>query len=112
MPNRLTGLCLVDVGPVIDMSGLQVVLDFLGRNPVWRTHVEAAEVFGERIAGFANVPEGRWAEEVAKHFIETPDGLIINYDPQVARRGVGKPLPKRHPTCGPCSRCAVDVRWR
>jgi pimeloyl-ACP methyl ester carboxylesterase len=33
------------------------------------------------MAGFDNVPECRWAEEVRKHYIETPEGLKINYDP-------------------------------
>ena len=31
--------------------------------------------------GFEGVPESRWREEVEKHYIETPDGLTINYDP-------------------------------
>ena len=33
------------------------------------------------ITGFDNVPESRWAEEVRKHYVETPKGLTINYDP-------------------------------
>ena len=81
--DRLTGVCFNDVGPVIDPDGLAVVLDFLGRDPVWKTHDQAAAVFGSRMAGFANVPASRWREEVERHFIETPGGLRINYDPKL-----------------------------
>ena len=82
-PSRLLGVCFVDIGPVIETSGLEVIMGFLGRNPVWKTHDEAAAIFGNRMAGFDNVPASRWREEVEKHFIETPDGLKINYDPKL-----------------------------
>ena len=80
---RLLGVCFVDIGPVIETSGLEVIMGFLGRNPVWKTHAEATAVFGARMAGFEGVPESRWREEVEKHFVETPDGLRINYDPKL-----------------------------
>lgn len=81
--DRLAGVCFVDVGPVIELAGLSVVLDYLGRNPAWRTHDEATQVIGSRLAGFDNVPESRWREEVEKHFVETDQGLKINYDPKL-----------------------------
>lgn len=81
--ERLAGVCFVDVGPVIELAGLAVVLDYLGRNPVWKSLDEAARVIGSRMAGFSNVPESRWREEVEKHFVETGDGLEINYDPKL-----------------------------
>ena len=80
---RLSGVCFVDVGPVIELAGLAVVLDYLGRNPVWKSHDEAAQVIGSRMAGFSNVPESRWRQEVEKHFIQTDQGLKINYDPKL-----------------------------
>ncbi|WP_243614436.1 alpha/beta fold hydrolase [Shimia aestuarii] len=82
-PSRLLGVCFVDIGPVIELSGLEVIMGFLGRNPTWKTHDEAVAVFGARMAGFDGVPESRWREEVEKHFVETPDGLKINYDPKL-----------------------------
>lgn len=81
--DRLTGVCFNDVGPVIEVEGLSVVLDFVGRNPVWKTHDEAENVIGSRMAGFANVPQSRWREEVEKHFIASENGLRINYDPKL-----------------------------
>ncbi|MCP4819112.1 MAG: alpha/beta hydrolase [Shimia sp.] len=82
-PERLSGACFNDVGPVIETSGLEIILVFIGRNPVWKTLDAAAEAFGTRVMGFDGVPQSRWREEVAKHFIETPEGLTINYDPKL-----------------------------
>ncbi len=80
---RLLGVCFVDIGPVIETAGLEVIMGFLGRNPAWKTHDEAVVVFGSRMAGFGEVPESRWRQEIEKHFIETPEGLTINYDPKL-----------------------------
>ncbi|WP_299418523.1 alpha/beta hydrolase [uncultured Shimia sp.] len=82
-PNRITGVCFNDVGPVIETDGLEVILVFIGRKPVWTTRAEAAEALATRLPGFPNVPASRWAEEAAHHFVETNDGLNINYDPKL-----------------------------
>ncbi|MCV6594276.1 MAG: alpha/beta hydrolase [Silicimonas sp.] len=78
---RLTGICLVDIGPELDDAGLDVIRDYIGRNPPQKTHADAIAMRATLLKGFENVPEARWAEEVQKHYIETPDGLQINYDP-------------------------------
>lgn len=78
---RLTGICLVDIGPDLDGAGLDVIRDYIGRNPPQKTHAEAIAMRATLLKGFENVPETRWAEEVRKHYIETPEGLRINYDP-------------------------------
>ena len=36
------------------------------------------------MVGFANVSEERWQEEVEKLYVQTDDGLKINYDPKLA----------------------------
>jgi pimeloyl-ACP methyl ester carboxylesterase len=79
--DRLTGLCLNDVGPVIHRPGLERIKDYVGRNPAAKTLAEMAAKMPKVMAGFANVPDSRWAEEVAHFYDETPDGLRIKYDP-------------------------------
>ena len=79
--ERLLGACLVDVGPEIAASGLEAIRNYVGKNPTQETFAEAAEMRAELMKGFENVPEGRWEEEVRKHYVESPDGLKINYDP-------------------------------
>lgn len=81
--DRLTGVCFNDVGPEIDMSGIEAIMGFLGRNPTWKTWGEAATQRATVMAGFANVPASRWREEVTRHYHQTPEGLIINYDPRL-----------------------------
>ena len=80
-PGRLIGLCLNDVGPVIERPGLERIFDYLGRNPPARTHDELAAKLSRQMRGFANVPDSRWLEEARKHYTETPQGLRITYDP-------------------------------
>ena len=79
--ERLLGICLNDVGPEIERAGLEKIFDYVGRNPVARSHVELAAQMPALIAGFSDVPEGRWLEDVRRHYHETPEGLRINYDP-------------------------------
>ncbi|MDU8946200.1 alpha/beta fold hydrolase [Ovoidimarina sediminis] len=81
--DRLAGLCLNDIGPVIAPQGLEVIRNYVGLNPKERTFAEAAAMRATLLAGFADVPEGRWDVEVRKHYRETDGGLQINYDPRL-----------------------------
>ena len=80
-PDRVRGLILNDVGPVLDPLGLQRIRDYIGRRPNARSHAEAAIALERFAEGFVNVPPGRWLEEARRHFITTEQGLDINYDP-------------------------------
>ncbi len=79
--DRLLGLCLNDVGPVIERAGLTRIFDYLGRNPAARTHAELAAVMPGFNPGFAGVSGTRWIEEARKHYTQTGRGLQITYDP-------------------------------
>lgn len=79
-PDRVRGLILNDIGPVIDPLGLERIMDYIGRRPQARTHAAAAVALEHAMEGF-DVPPSRWMEEARTHFIETDQGLDINYDP-------------------------------
>lgn len=79
--ERLLGLCLNDVGPVIERAGLEKIFDYVGRNPAARTHAALAERLAAVMTGFSDVPEGRWFQDARRHYDETPEGLQIRYDP-------------------------------
>lgn len=81
--ERLLGVALNDIGPELDPQGLEVIMGYLGRNPVWKTHAEAAAARPEVMAGFANVPKERWLDEVTRLYRETEEGLEITYDPKL-----------------------------
>ncbi len=78
---RLLGACLVDIGPEIAASGLETIRSYVGRNPTQETFAEAAEMRARLMEGFDDVPESRWEEEARRHYVESPGGLKINYDP-------------------------------
>lgn len=82
--DRVSGVCLNDIGPEIAPGGLGVIMAYIGKNPAQKTHAEAAEMRASLMAGFDNVPPARWQAEVAKHYTQTEDGLVINYDPGLA----------------------------
>ncbi|MEK6217323.1 MAG: alpha/beta hydrolase [Boseongicola sp.] len=81
--NRLSGVCLNDIGPVIDGAGLEAINTYIGRNPTQKTFEEAAEMRAGLMKGFKNVSADRWMSDVRKHYVKSDDGLAINYDPEL-----------------------------
>lgn len=79
--DRMLGLCLNDVGPELERGGLEVIFDYIGRNPAAATYDELAAKLPFIMKGFEGVSAERWGQEVRHHYIETPSGLKINYDP-------------------------------
>lgn len=79
--DRLLGVLLNDVGPVIDPGGLEDIRGYLGRPPGQPTWEEAARARARAWPHFRDVPHERWLHEVRNHFEETPDGLRLRYDP-------------------------------
>ncbi|WP_146586288.1 alpha/beta fold hydrolase [Puniceibacterium confluentis] len=81
--HRLLGVALNDIGPEIAQSGLDFIKGYLGRNPPWKSWDEAAAARARADDGFDNVPLSRWQHEAETLYRETPDGLVIRYDPRL-----------------------------
>lgn len=79
--DRLLGLCLNDVAPVLNHDGLVRIQDYVGRNPAVRTHAEMAALLPRVLEGFSGVSAQRWMAEAVKHYTQGPEGLRITYDP-------------------------------
>ncbi|MCB1367705.1 MAG: alpha/beta hydrolase [Rhodobacteraceae bacterium] len=79
--NRLSGVLLNDVGPVLDKADLKVIVDSVGRNPPYKDYEDAEKRYPNDWPGFPGVPAERWQVEVRRLWQETPDGLAIRYDP-------------------------------
>ncbi|CUH16809.1 AB hydrolase superfamily protein YdjP [Jannaschia seosinensis] len=78
---RLAGLCLVDIGPEVAEAGLDVIRDYVGRDPVAADLDEAALGLATAMAGFADVPASRWREEAERRYRPRPEGgLALTYD--------------------------------
>ena len=80
-PDRVRGVCLNDVGPVLEQIGLERITEFVGRRPAVRSHAAAAVAMPHALHGFVDVPPERWMTEAKLHFVETSQGLDITYDP-------------------------------
>ena len=81
--DRLIGVALNDIGPEISARGLDVIKGYVGRNPAQKTLQEAAIARDRLWFSFEGVPHGRWLAEVGNHYDETPEGLVIRYDPRL-----------------------------
>lgn len=83
VPERLLGVCLNDIGPELDPSGLAVIMSYLGKPPAARTLAQAAVARAEFMVGFDNVPPARWQQEVTHMYAQTKEGLTLTYDPKL-----------------------------
>lgn len=81
--DRLIGAALNDIGPELMDRGLDVIKDYIGRNPAQKTYAEVAKARAKLWTHFDDVPMGRWLAEVQAHYKETADGLVIRYDPKL-----------------------------
>ena len=79
--DRLLGVCLNDIGPVIDPDGLETIMGYLGRQPASTTFEDAAEARARFMTGFKDVPMQRWRDEVHHLFVQDGDRLKNRYDP-------------------------------
>ncbi len=80
-PGRVLGLCLNDIGPEMEPDGRMRITTYVGLQPRERSIEERVAAMPTLNPGFVGVPEARWREEVCRHFVETPEGLHIAYDP-------------------------------
>lgn len=79
--DRLSGVCLNDIGPVIERGGLDFIGAFIGLPPGPRDHDAAASARAAAHPGFSDVPEGRWRADVERLYEATETGLALRYDP-------------------------------
>ncbi|NAZ36655.1 alpha/beta fold hydrolase [Rubellimicrobium sp. CFH 75288] len=91
--DRLLGVALNDVGPVIERAGLAAIEAYLGRRPAARTHEEAAAARARLSPGFRDVPFARWLHEARNHYEAVPEGLRLRYDPRLREAFLAAPAP-------------------
>ncbi len=81
-PERLAGVILNDVGPVIEPAGIAKIMDYVGKPPTARTYDEAARALQQTMqAQFPGVPLSIWKRQAEHQYTETPTGLALRYDP-------------------------------
>lgn len=83
-PERLSGVILNDVGPVIGPAGIARIMDYLGRKPGAADLDGAARDLQAGLgAQFPGLPRDRWRAMADAQYRVTPDGLDLTYDPHL-----------------------------
>jgi pimeloyl-ACP methyl ester carboxylesterase len=84
-PERLMGVCLNDIGPVMEPDALARIGTYVGRPPVAQDYEAAAHMLARNARGVSGVPLARWHQEARHHYAQNPDGpgLVNRYDPEL-----------------------------
>lgn len=104
--QRLLGLCLNDVGPVLEREGLLRIANYVGVAPQAASLADIAARLPFANPGFTGVSESRWRAEAERHFTEENGRIGLTYDPalaegfQAVREG---PLPDAWPLFDACA---------
>lgn len=81
--HRLLGLCLNDVGPVLERAGLQRIATYVGITPAVTTLEDIADRMPLVMPGFRHVPPMRWVEETVRHYEQLDGRVGLTYDPDL-----------------------------
>lgn len=82
--DRLAGVLLNDVGPVLEAEGLANIMGYLGVPPKAKTYAEVVLALEARMGGrFPHLSPDKWASLAERWFDQGPDGLVLNYDPRL-----------------------------
>lgn len=81
--HRLLGLCLNDVGPVLERAGLQRIATYVGITPAVTTLEEIADRMPQAMPGFRHVSPMRWVEETVRHYEQLDGRVGLTYDPDL-----------------------------
>lgn len=103
--HRLLGLCLNDVGPILERDGLLRIGTFVGIDPAVTTLDELADRMQAAMPGFDRVPPLRWQEETVRHYVQRDDGVGLTYDPALRiafDAALAGPLPELWPLFDAC----------
>ncbi len=82
--DRISAIVFNDIGPIVERDGLVKIVDYIGKNPSAQSYEDMAEILQREMVGFDDVPLKRWLEEARTHFVQTEEGLKINYDPDIS----------------------------
>ncbi|MFO1107364.1 MAG: alpha/beta hydrolase [Amaricoccus sp.] len=84
LPQRLSGVLLNDIGPVIAPEGLARIMTYLGIAPRARTYAEAVQALKVTMGReFPGLSDEKWLTCAQRWFDHGPEGLELNYDPKL-----------------------------
>lgn len=82
--ERLTGVCLNDIGPMIDPVGMGYIMSYLGLRPGYADYDDAAAQLQDKMARrFPGVSRDQWRVYARRLWDQAEDGLALRYDPKL-----------------------------
>ncbi|NOD77212.1 MULTISPECIES: alpha/beta fold hydrolase [unclassified Ruegeria] len=85
-PERLAGVILNDVGPVIETSGIAKIMAYVGTQPTAQTYDEAALTLKQVMEPqFPGVSLETWRMQAEIQYEKHEDGLALRYDPALRK---------------------------
>lgn len=85
-PERLAGVILNDVGPVIETSGIAKIMAYVGAQPTAKTYDEAAAALKHVMEPqFPGVPLEIWRKQAEIQYKQQGDRLALRYDPALRK---------------------------
>ena len=82
-PDRVKGLCFVDVGPELNPEGMKRIAQYVGIKPDLATIEEIARRMPKVKPGFERVSAARWSEEAQRHYVQSKVAVCLPYDPEL-----------------------------
>ena len=83
-PDRLTCLVLDDVGPVVEKTGLERILDYVGIDPGWADFSEAAAGLAQSMgAAFPDLTGEQWMAYARSVYADKDGRPRLSYDPRL-----------------------------
>lgn len=97
-PERLAGVVLNDIGPVIEIEGLKQIQDYLGRERRPRNFDDGAAILRETHGpSFPALSETDWRDMADAIYREIDGNLVADFDPAIAEQfraaDLSQPLP-------------------
>ncbi|MGE0237556.1 MAG: alpha/beta fold hydrolase [Parvibaculaceae bacterium] len=84
-PQRLTGVLLNDVGPVIERSSLLRIRSYLGKALAFTNWDDAVNALKDSNPGFESLSEAEWLSFARRVFIEKDGRISHDYDLRLAQ---------------------------
>ena len=84
--ERLLGVILNDVGPEVGTQGMTRIMEYVGIPPVEPTYEAVTDRLTRSFADeFPGVSRVQWRQAAERMWRETPEGLVLRYDPLLRR---------------------------
>ncbi len=85
-PERLAGVILNDIGPVVGAQGIARIMDYVGKKPRAKTlDAAAADLKAAMEPDFPGVPLSVWRRQAEYQYRVTEAGLEPQYDPNLRK---------------------------